>query len=117
MSSVIGTFDDIVALAPEHEPILRAIRRLVYETHPEAVEVSRPGDRAVSWGWGPKKMSEAYVYALAFKGHINLGFYQGAKRPDPLGTLKGTGKAMRHVSIYSPEEIADHSLRGLIERV
>jgi len=114
MADVIGTFEDIVALAPKHEAVLRALRALAVQVHPDHVEVARPGDRAVSWGWGPKKMSEAYAYALPYKNHVNLGFYRGADLPDPEGRLKGTGKAMRNVSIRSAEEVADPALRALI---
>lgn len=114
MADVVGTFEDIVALAPEHEATLRALRALARELHPGHVEVARPGDRAVSWGWGPKKMSEAYAYALPYKGHVNLGFYRGAFLPDPRGMLKGTGKAMRHLSVRRAEEVSDPAVRDLI---
>lgn len=114
MADVIGTFEDIVALAPEHEAILRALRALATDVHPDHVEVSRPGDRAVSWGWGPKKMSEAYAYALPYRGHVNLGFYRGAALPDPQGRLKGTGKAMRHLSLTSVDDVRVPAVRNLI---
>ena len=114
MKTVIGTFEDIISLAPEHEAVLRALRQLATDVHPGHVEVARPGDRAVSWGWGPKKMSEAYAYALPYKAHVNLGFYRGAFLPDPHARLKGTGKAMRHVPVRHVDEAADPVLRELI---
>lgn len=115
MANVIGTFEDIVALAPAHEALLRALRALALELHPGLVEVARPGDRAVSWGWGPKKMSEAYAYALPYANHVNLGFYKGAALPDPAGRLKGTGAALRHVSLTSADQVLDPSIRALME--
>lgn len=111
---MIGSFDDIVALAPAQEAVLRALRALAFELHPGLVEVSRPGDRAVSWGWGAKKMSEAYAYALPYRSHVNLGFYQGAGLPDPDGMLRGTGKAMRHVQVRDIEDVAVLGLRALM---
>ena len=111
---MIGSFDDIVALAPAQKAVLRALRALAFEVHPGLVEVSRPGDRAVSWGWGAKKMSEAYAYALPYRSHVNLGFYRGAALPDPDGLLRGTGKAMRHVQVRDIEDVAVPGLRALM---
>lgn len=114
MRKVAGSFEDIVALEPQHTALLSALRALASEMHPDHVEVSRPGDRAVSWGWGPKKMSEAYMCALPYTGHVNLAFYHGARLPDPNCKLRGTGKAMRHVSVVDLSELSDSSLRDLI---
>lgn len=108
-----GTFEQIIALQPHHEPLPRALRRLAVELQPNVVEVSRPGDRAVSWGWGPKKMSEAYACALPYSDYVNLAFYRGVALPDPAGMLKGSGKAMRHVSLSRPEEVDDPRIREL----
>lgn len=107
-------FRDIVALQPQHAALLEAIRSLVLRLHPDGVEVSRPGDRAVSWGLGPRKMSEAYAYAMPFRAHVNLGFYRGAHLPDPDGLLKGTGKALRHVSLRHAEEVGSPALASLV---
>ncbi|PZU49013.1 MAG: hypothetical protein DI568_06365 [Sphingomonas sp.] len=104
----------MVALAPAQEAVLRALRALAFELHPGLVEVSRPGDRAVSWGWAAKKMSEAYAYALPYRSHVNLGFYRGAALPDPDGLLRGTGKAMRHVQVRDIKDVAAPGLRALM---
>ncbi len=114
MGEATGTFEQIVALQPQHEALLRALRALAFELHPDLIEVSRPGDRAVSWGWGPKKMSEAYACALPYKDHVNLAFYRGVDLPDPTTKLRGTGKAMRHVPITHLDQLTDAWLRELI---
>lgn len=107
-------FEDIVAIVPTQEPILRAVRILVHSLHPSVVEISRPGDRAVSWGWGPKKMSEGYVCALPYKDYVNLAFYRGVMLPDPSLLLKGTGKAMRHISLKLATDIDNPALVALL---
>jgi hypothetical protein len=114
MAEAAGTFAQIVALAPQHEALLDALRALVFDLHPDLVEVSRPGDRAVSWGWGPKKMSEAYACALPYRDHVNLAFYRGAEMPDPEGLLRGTGKAMRHVPLVGTDQLGDPAIRALL---
>jgi hypothetical protein len=114
MQQASAAFEDIIALEPQHAGLLHALRSLVLSLHPDLVEVVRLGDRAVSWGIGPKKMSEAYACALPYKHHVNLGFYRGVDLPDPGGQLEGNGKAMRHVKITSLEQIHDPALRDLI---
>lgn len=114
MADAVGTFDEIVALEPQHDALLRALRACAFALHPGLVEVSRPGDRAVSWGWGPKKMSEAYACALPYADHVNLAFYRGVDLPDPTGLLRGTGKAMRHLPLARPEQADDPAIRALL---
>lgn len=114
MNEAIGTFEQIIGLEPQHGVLLRALRALALELHPGLVEVARPGDRAVSWGWGPKKMSEAYACALPFKDHVNLAFYQGANLGDLTRLLQGTGKAMRHLPLIQLEQLADPAVRELL---
>ncbi|MEE9376025.1 MAG: DUF1801 domain-containing protein [Rhizobiaceae bacterium] len=75
------------------------LRALIIGLHPETVEVPRKGEKAVSFGFGEKKMSEAYCYILPQTGYVNLGFYWGAEIDDPNGLLEGTGKKLRHVKI------------------
>lgn len=114
MADAVGTFEQIVALEPQHGALLRAVRALAFALHPELVEVSRPGDRAVSWGWGPQKMREAYACALPYKQHVNLAFYRGVSLPDPAGRLRGTGKAMRHLSLTHVDQVDDAAVRALL---
>ncbi len=114
MGGAIGTFEQVVSLEPQHETLLRALRALAFELHPDVVEVARPGDRAVSWGWGPKKMSEAYACALPYKDHVNLAFYRGAELADPAAKFRGTGKAMRHMPLIKLEQLNDPAVPELL---
>jgi hypothetical protein len=108
-------FEDLVALAPQHAPVLKAIRALVKDVHPQTVETVRLGDRAVTWGWGPAKMKEGYLYALPYASHVNLGFYDGSALPDPKRRLQGNGKKLRHVKITADSELTALEIRHLIE--
>jgi hypothetical protein len=114
MADAVGNFEQIVAIEPQHEALLRALRRLVFELHPGLVEVSRPGDRAVSWGWGPRKMSEAYACGLPYAHHVTLAFYRGAHLADPAGKLRGTGRAMRHVRLTRLDQVGEAAVRDLL---
>lgn len=108
-------WDSIFGGAPPEVFVLAdALRHLILSVHLGVVVVYRPGDRGVSYGWGPRKMSEAYAYLMPQKTYVNLGFYQGALLPDPAGLLEGTGKALRHVKIRDPAAVADPALLTLI---
>lgn len=107
-------FEALVALAPQHDTILRALRQLVMTVHPATVETVRLGDRAVTWGHGQRKMKDGYAYAQPHARHVNLGFYQGAELPDPAGLLEGVGKALRHVKIGAMSDVGTPALQELI---
>jgi hypothetical protein len=83
--------------------------------HPDACEVVRLGDRAATFGIGPKKNTEGACYVLPYKAHVNLGFFRGAGLPDPSGLQEGTGAQMRHVKIRSLQQLQAPALRALIE--
>ena len=111
-----GTFDELMAdTVGALQPVARRLREIVFEVHPDATEVVRLGDRAATYGLGPKKMREGYCYLLPYKSWVNLGFYQGVVLPDPGGLLEGTGAKLRHVKVRTLEATAAPGLRSLIE--
>lgn len=112
-----GTFDELMAQAanPTHEAIARRLRKIVVEIDPDYVEVVRLGDRAATYGIGPKKMSEGYVYIMPQKKWVNLGFFRGALLDDPENLMEGTGAKMRHVKVRSAESVENPALHTLIK--
>jgi len=111
-----GTFEDLLQIAEESQrPTLTRLREIILSIHPEATEVVRLGDKAATYGLGPKKMSEGYVYLMPHASWVNLGFYQGADLPDPDGLLEGTGKKLRHVKIRASAEADNQGIRTLIQ--
>ena len=100
-----GTFEDLLEMMAEPlRPVAVALREAIMRLHPEVSEVVRLGERAATFGVGPKKMSEGYAYILPHSRWINLGFFRGASLPDHEGLLEGTGAAMRHVKIHNVDE-------------
>ena len=111
-----GTFADLLDItAEELRPIVVQLKKIILEVDPNSCEVVRLGDRAATYGVGPKKMSEGYVYIMPHKSWINLGFYQGAILPDPQGLLEGTGKKLRHIKVRSLDAAAQTAVKELIE--
>lgn len=110
-----GTWDDVFGKSPPKVAALAsALAALLRALNPACVEVARPGDKAVSFGWGAAKMSQAYAYLMPQKDRVNLGFYQGANLPDPAGLLEGTGKSMRHVKVHDEALAQSAPLRALV---
>lgn len=113
--TVYCTFDELMALIePDFRPICRKLRAIITQQHPEFVEIIWEKQRIASYGIGPKKMSEHYVYIAPHKNHVNLGFYHGAALSDPDGLLEGTGKMLRHVKIRDEESAEDPHIGALI---
>ncbi len=110
-----GTFDDLLDLAEEPlRPAIRALREMILQAHPDACEVVRLGDRAVTYGVGPRKMIDGYAYILPYAKWVNLGFFRGSELADPEALLEGTGARMRHVKIRSPDDARRPAVMALI---
>lgn len=110
-----GDFADLVEMTPAPlRPVARRLREIILAAHPEACVVVRPGDRAATFGTGPRKMREGYCYILPQRNWVNLGFYRGTALADPQGLLDGSGKTMRHVKIRS---LADCEAPALTEMI
>ena len=111
----IGTFDDLLAMTPEPlRSVAVALRETVVGVHPEVTEVVRLGERAATYGIGPRKMIEGYAYIMPQANWVNLGFYRGTSLPDPEGLLEGTGAALRHVKVRRPEDASREGVAALL---
>jgi len=56
----------------------------------------------------------AFAYVNVFTAHANVGFFHGARLPDPAGLLEGTGKRMRHVKLRPGVAVDSAALEALI---
>jgi hypothetical protein len=57
-----------------------------------------------------------FGYVNVFTAHVNVGFFHGARLPDPAGLLEGTGRFMRHVKLRPGRPTDAAALNRLIER-
>ena len=116
MAAELGTFDELLEdSSSQIQAIARALRAMVLALDPQTTEIVRLGERAATFGHGPKKMSEGYVYIQPHKDWVNLGFYVGTLLADPEGLLEGTGKKLRHVKVRNEESADTKALRALVK--
>ena len=111
-----GQFRDLLELASEPlRPVMESVRALIFEIHPDVCEVVRLGEKAASYGCGPRKMIDGYAYIMPFRSWVNLGFFQGASLMDPQGLLEGTGARLRHVKLRTVADTEQPGVRALVE--
>jgi len=56
-----------------------------------------------------------FGYVSVFRAHANVGFFQGADLPDPMGLLVGSGKSMRHVKVKPEADLDSGALAALVD--
>ncbi len=111
----LGTIKDIFDKAsPTSLPLIKAAHECILELDPEAVIVPRAGEKSLSYGFGAKKMSDAYCYLIPFKEHVNFGFFHGTSI-DADGILEGTGVNLRHMKIKTLADLKNPKLKKLLK--
>jgi Domain of unknown function (DU1801) len=114
-SDAAGRFRETVARSnPRVRQHASALRRLIFEVCPRAVEVPWSRQRIVGYGVGPKKMTEHFCRISPFGEHVNLGFNYGLDLPDPDQLLEGAGKRLRHMKIQNIGDVKRPALRKLL---
>jgi hypothetical protein len=75
-------------------------------------------EKIVKWGqgcWTKDKNHKIYIHCKP--DYIQLGFYIGAQLKDPESLLEGNGRFVRHVKIFSNEDINGVAFQKLIKQV
>ena len=112
---------DLDALLERHTPAVRevfhALRSLVREVMPDAVEQLDLPDRVLAFGFGPPggvRLRGLAVGLIPHAAHVNVQLADGAQLPDAAGIVEGTGKRIRHVKCRTLEDVARPALRTLL---
>jgi hypothetical protein len=91
-----------------------ALREMVLEEAPDAVEKLLRVYALVFWYSLTGKMSDAFVQVVVYAKGVNLMFNRGAELEDPEGVLVGEGKIIRHIKVRRPEDLKNRHLRKFI---
>ena len=117
MTSPLNDFAALAELAnPEIRPILESARTCIRSLHPDATEIIWIRQRIVSFGFGPRKMTDHYVYLQINARHLNLGFYHADQLDDPDGVLEGSGLKLRHTKLFHLRDVERESVVTLVRR-
>ena len=91
-----------------------ALREMVLDEAPAAVEKMIRVYALVLWYSITGKMSDAFVQVNVYPKGVNLMFNRGAELEDPEGVLVGDGKIIRHIKVRRPEDLKNRHLRKFI---
>ena len=95
-------------LDPSQREIAQALRALILQAAPGIAE-------SIKWNTPNYAMGGNVCYLAANKGHVNLGFFNGAGLANPDGLIEGTGEKMRHIKVRKPEDIRPEVFAGLVQ--
>lgn len=90
--------------------MISALRKLVKKAAPTLVE-------SVKWGngvWLGEEWPVAFLHAK--DDHLQFGFFGGSGLSDPKGLLKGSGKYIKHIKVYTLDDIDEAAFSRLIRQ-
>ena len=85
--------------SPQKE-ICERVRKILVNTFPELRESFTNG---VPW-------YECKYYIVGLKDHVNIGFSVKGLSQKEIGLFEGQGKLMRHIKIYSLDDIDENEI-------
>lgn len=94
--------------SPQRETV-QALRTFIRENSPELKE-------QIKWGNPCYTLKGNVCWILAYGDHTDFGFFRGTSLDDPRGLLEGTGKGLRHVKIWKPEDVRPDNLVPLLRQ-
>ena len=65
--------------------------------------------------WAGVPFYESRYYIVALKDHVNMGFAINGLLQKEIDLFEGKGKTMRHIKIYSLEDIDDKRIIKLLK--
>ncbi len=93
--------------SPQKE-ICQELRKLIFETFPDAREEMK---------WGVPAFADGKYYIVALKDHVNLGFSTKGLSRAEVALFDGGGKTMKHIEIDELKDIDKKRLEKLLRLV
>jgi hypothetical protein len=118
----LGTPRELTELLRRHEVVVQsvpvALRATVLDAIGPCHEAIYPINKLISlmYSTTEKRMKDNICLIVVYRDHVNLLFPRGADLKDPRGLLEGTGKAMRHVKMFSVADVGRPGVCGLVSQ-
>jgi hypothetical protein len=114
-SDVAREFEQLLdGHSPEVTTTAGALRAVLIEAYPEAVEHVDFGNKLLAVGKSMGMRDLAFAI-IPHSGHVNLQLADGVDLPDSTGLVEGTGKRIRHVKVRSVEAASSPALRAIVD--
>jgi hypothetical protein len=97
----------LASLSQSQVALVRELRSAIQRAAPNATEI-------VKSGWLFFEQRGPICFIQPHSKHVNLGFWRGARLPDPSRSLEGTGKHMRHIKIRDLSDIDAQMIGALV---
>ncbi len=108
--------DYLAAYDPHISDLTLALREVVLEEAPEAIEsIVKSYAVAIGFSFTGKPLKDGFCHIVTYSSHVNLGFNRGALLPDPNRILEGKGKAIRHITINQQSELDNPAVRRYLQ--
>jgi hypothetical protein len=118
MSAPAGLTGLLRRYEPDVQSVAISLRSVVIDEtgpcHETVLQVYRNNVVSILYSTTEKRMKDNICLIVVYRDHVNLMFPRGADLKDPRGLLEGTGKAMRHVKMFSVEHVGRPGVRALV---
>lgn len=94
----------------KNKNLIEKLKIIIEQTAPQLITT-------VKWGqgcWIVNDMPRVFIHTE--EDHVQLGFYNGSSLEDPNGLLSGSGKYVRFIKVYKPEDINSKAYSRIIEQ-
>jgi hypothetical protein len=107
--------EELVAPYPDaRRRTVEALRSLVRRVVPDVLEAVRPGWRLIGYRVPMGRRAPYFGFVWPEPEHVHLGFEYGIFMDDPDHVLLGSGRKLRWVTLYEPDDMPADVLERLV---
>jgi hypothetical protein len=103
---------------PPMQSLALAVRRLIHAELAPCHELifAMRSKVVLAYGASERILADGVCNVSVFPKHVTLGFVRGVDLDDRAGLLKGVGKGMRHVRLYTLDDLQRPAIRDYLRQ-